>query len=112
MSAGIMIMGLFMVFLPIINIQIAYVEDVHYRYMLERSLKSATLAAYEKDTVEASFDEFQTVFKKTYPQNFEVSIELLNYEKDPRFVHYKIKAENDKGYTYEMEESIIEEVKE
>ncbi|HZJ86606.1 MAG TPA: hypothetical protein VFC75_00145 [Erysipelothrix sp.] len=111
MSAGIILVGLLMIFLPVFNMQVRYAEEIHYRYMLERSLKSATLAAYEKDSINASFTEFKNIFVKTCPKGFEVKIELKNFENYPKFVHYKIEASNDKGYSYHLEESIIEEDK-
>lgn len=111
MAATGFIFALFIILMPIVQVQIENIRYVHFQYEIERALKSAIISAYEEESMNESFDVFKSEFLLRCPESFEYTIKLQNFENYPKLVHFKIYAENELGDHYDMEASMIEEDK-
>lgn len=109
MAGTTFIFGLLIILIPILSIQIDNINMIHYRYMIERSLRSAMVSSYKEDTETAVFNNFKEEFFKYSPDNFTYTVSLINFEEGPKLIHFKVLAVNDNGLSIELEETLIEE---
>ncbi len=109
MAISIFVFSIIFFTIPMFSIQIDHALDIHYRYMLERSIQSAILASYQALDSSGAYEQFTDIFFKLCPKNFEYHVILKNFETHPKMVQFKVSAISDVGLSYELEETIIEE---
>lgn len=111
MAASFLVFGLYIFLLPIVSYEIDLVYQAHYKYEIERSLQSALRSSFMYETETSVFNEFKEVFIYQCPKEFEYKISLVNFELNPKFIHFEVSATNNRGHELTVESSMIEEVK-
>lgn len=108
MSGVIVLSGLLYFFFLIVFSQIDYAVKVHHEYMIHRAMQYAIVESFNEESPQLVVDRFKTAFEATCPQVYEYDIRLMNFETNPKMVHFQVETSDG---SFHMEEILIEEVK-
>lgn len=109
MIGSIKIFGIFIVFIAILSTEISYMEFIHNRAMIQRSLMRSLEYSYFATNEKEAQEMFESEFYYLIPTHLDYEVICLNYEVEPKLVHFKVIGSNGNGQSIMVEKALIEE---
>lgn len=110
MVAMIIVLGLFVVFVPIVDGSITNSYYIHERYNMQRAFMGGLKEAYLGESLEGAMDLFLERFEMSAPKGFEYTIDIMNFKTSPKLLHVRVSAVGVGGIEMEFEKSLVEEM--
>lgn len=110
MVAMVVVLGLFIVFIPIVDGSITNGFYIHHRYSIQHSFMGGLKEGYQGECIEEAIDLFVSRFEMSAPDGFEYTIDVLNCESSPKLLQMRVKAVSYSGVEMVFEKSLVEEM--